>query len=197
MEVTLKIEASQLGETVVDLFKNLGEDQKKAIAIDILTKWLIEPYEIERLANNERVLSEMRANNCEVCVNYNRKRANDCTDNEIKTSSEFKSKICNFKSSREIMINQITNEVTSYFKNSIQEQVKTDEQFDNLRKELYDFIANNFLMMIKEAAVSWFTGNMNFISQQAMSSMSDRMWYENSIASLKQQLKDKYNVHVD
>lgn len=36
MEVTLKIEASQLGETVVDLFRNLGEDQRKEIAIDIL-----------------------------------------------------------------------------------------------------------------------------------------------------------------
>ena len=181
MEVTLKIEAGQLGETVVDLFKNLSEDQKKEIATDILTKWLNEPYEIERNAYVEGIVSQLRQANVEIYTGFGRKKAIDCTDKEIKESSEYRQKAGGFKSSREVMIKEITNEVITYFKTSIQEQVKTDPQVEAFRGDVYQFIVDNFPMMIKESMVNFFSNHLSSIATCASSAMNDRAWFEKII----------------
>ncbi len=197
MEVTLKIEAAQLGETVVDLFKNLGEDQRKAIATDILIKWLNEPYNIEREAYAEGVLRDFRQSNIELYINYNRKRAADCTDKEIKDSSEYRDRIRNFKSSRELMIKEITTEVMTHFKTSIPELIKTDPKFEILRSVFYQFIVDNFPMMIKESFANYFTSQLNMIVINSTATFNNRSWFEASLQDMKNKLKQNYNLNVE
>ena len=197
MEVSLKIESAQLGETVVDLFKNLDSEQRRSIAVEILTKWLIEPYEIEREAFAESVLREFREKNIDLYISYNRKKCLDCTDKEIKESSEYRQRINTFRSSREIMIKEITSEVITYFKASIPEQIKTDPKFEILRNIFYQFIVDNFPSMIKESFANYFTSQLNMIAINSSSGLNDRMWFESSLQDMKTQLKNKYNVNIE
>ena len=61
MEIKLNIEASQMGETVVDLFNSISAKEKKTIAKQIMKSWLEEPYQIETNAHRAEALKQIMA----------------------------------------------------------------------------------------------------------------------------------------
>jgi hypothetical protein len=58
MQVTINIDANQIGETVVDLFKNLSQEKKEELAKEVVKKYLDDKVR-ERLGWSECLISKL------------------------------------------------------------------------------------------------------------------------------------------
>jgi hypothetical protein len=99
MQVTLNIEAGQLGDTIVDLFKNLSDEQREALALQVLEKWVEEPTSVEKDLAKVELLRKYR---CKLSGYIHGKKYQ--TDEEILRCRDFQKELNNVKTSKELMI---------------------------------------------------------------------------------------------
>ena len=62
MQVTMNIDGSQIGETVLDLFQNLSADDKKSLATQMVREWLLDPAKFEHSSIDARAIKYCRTN---------------------------------------------------------------------------------------------------------------------------------------
>jgi len=162
MDVTLKIEAHQLGDTIVDMFKSLSAKQKKSLAVEVMRKWLEEPYAEERRAYEESVLTDMRARDASLSSWGSDKRASKATDDEIRASSTYQGRMREYRSSREQMVSMIVEESVRTFKESVTQMVNEDEQLKESYERVRRLIEGKFPAMVQSAMTRWMCDTMQY-----------------------------------
>lgn len=166
MKVELTIDSSNIGETLVDLFKNLPQEKKEEIASQVLEKWLTQPYDIERKAAGQKIIRELRERGDSTWKDnsdeYRKKK-----DEEIYGSYEFSQRMRNFKSSKEEMILSITQSSIEHYKKITQEKIQNDEQLKKIMEIAFEEIKKDFPKYVHDAICSFFINNM-FVIQSGM-----------------------------
>jgi hypothetical protein len=164
MEVTLKIEASQLGETVVDLFKTLTDDQKRDIAKEVVTKWFTEDPAAEREAFSDKVVRELRGRHIRMGYGYNSEKYTDdpkVTNQEVYAISEYREAMHGFKTSREQLVTAAVGAAIEQYKDSVKILVLNDAgltaAFETAKKK----IEESFPHMVEQAIIGWFKASMS------------------------------------
>jgi len=156
LEVTLKIEAHQLGNNVLDLFKSLTEEQRIQSAKDVVDKWLRSPYDVERLAYAQNVISHLRQSH--IRMGYSDKFTDDpnVTDSQISDTFEYRDKMAKFRSSREQMISMAAEEAVKQYRESVVDLVKNDPGVQAVYDSVKKRIESTFPQMAQAALVNWF-----------------------------------------
>lgn len=187
MQVTLNIDAAQLGDTVVDLFKNIPAEKKEEIAANILQKWLEQPYEIERKSYTEnakrKALEEVSASS----YGYDKERYG--TLEKIEGSDAFRRLMNQFKSSRETMIEAITTEATETYRKKVTELIQTDEQMQKMFEATRDVISEDFPKFVHDAMMYWFAQNMTNVFQAVPMAMAQSRMTAESVQKIKEKLQ--------
>jgi len=163
MEVTLKIESHQLGETVVDLFKSLTKEQREQIARDTLAKWFTDPYELERAAFEARVIAELRTRHTKIGGYYSDKYFDDqgISDSQIRSTDEYRDQMRKYRSSREVMISTAVDEAVKQYKESVVQLVKEDPKLTAAYEAVKAKIEGAFPKMVQTALIAWFAQNLS------------------------------------
>jgi uncharacterized protein YecT (DUF1311 family) len=156
MQITLNIEANQLGDTVLDLFKNLTEEQKKEIATEILTNWLKNPRDIELKANTKEIVEKVRKKNWQM---------KELSYDEIIKSAFFEEESKKFKTSKNKMVEEIVEKTLDFYKEEIKDMVEKDEMINKVKNEVLSHIKDNFRTYVHDAMIAWFCQGMNQVTQ--------------------------------
>lgn len=199
MEVTLKIEAHQIGETIEEVFKHLTPEQKMKLAEDTVRSWLSAPYAGEREAYEQQAVQTVRKKN--VKLNYYTERRsgdNDVEDKEIRCTSEFNDLMREWRSTREILITSICEESLKYAKEFAISSVAADEKMKVVMETTRKSVEDLFPQMVYGAMVRWLSGNMSNVISLAQNGVE----YEvndmrEELARLKSSLQIKYNMQLD
>jgi len=158
MQVTLNIEASQMGETVYDLFQNLPKDKKEELALQILKEWLIAPEYFE-IPNYEQILlHEFKSG--KRSAGYNANYDENTPDSIIRGDYRFRDTLEKYKTSKQTMAEEIKKEVIEYYIKHLGEEIKESEEIAKLKEETYKQIAELFPSIIYSSLVDVFSDSM-------------------------------------
>ena len=160
MEVKLNIEASQLGETVVDLFKNLLPEKKEELALTVLREWFNEPVKLETLGYIDILLAEYRGDQKKMSSIRGYGDYSSITDERIKDSYEFKRDLEKYKNTKQYMVDDLRTELLGYFKNGILEEMKKDPQIKEIQDIVYQEIKDRLPEIIMNVMMLNITNNM-------------------------------------
>ena len=166
MEVTLNVDSKDVADNLNDIMDTLTPKQKRALAKQMLDKWLDEPCKVELMTKETQVLREMKAQNTEIYVRggYKRCDGDEVNDDEIKGSSDFRDRIRNFKTSKEFMIEGIVREVVNYHKKEIANAIQSDPQLEKLSNAVFEYLKKNYGKIVQQAMVYWLNNHMNEIT---------------------------------
>jgi hypothetical protein len=199
MEITLKIEAHQLGETVEEVFKTLTDDQKRELAKEAVRKWLEEPLSGERAAYEEKAIADLRKACIRIGYYSSDRNSNDpkVTDDEIRGTPEFRSRMSEYRSTRERLVTSVCEQAVSHAKEyaikAVSEDAKLRLVFDEVRKKIEEM----FPQMVYGAMVRWFSENMReVVSMAQYGTVNELQNVSNELARLKADLSAKYNMQL-
>jgi len=154
MKLELTIDATNIKETLGETFKSLTPEEKKELALKVLQGWLAEPYDVERQAWVQEKLVEVR----------NGRYADDFkgkSDTYVMDHYGARDSFKNFVSSRELMINTITSEVTTHYKNEIKTMIESDPKIQAMKEVTMEEIRENFPKYSHDALMYWFSESMS------------------------------------
>ena len=153
MEVKLSIDSGNLGETVVDMFQKLTPETREKVAADVLREWLREPYEVEAHLLDQRAIDEVRKNN----TGYGNKRLDD---QECRDHYRYRDIRARQKSTRQTMVEQITEAVIEHHKKVVVEEIQNDPQIQAVLKATLDTVRENFPKFVHDAMIAWFSSHL-------------------------------------
>lgn len=158
MQVTLNIDSANLGETVVDLFKNLTPEKKEALAADVLQRWFNEPYDVEHKAFETKVKQEALTYFQNQGDSWDKR--NYGTLETVTNSSRYREAMAKFRSSKQIMVEETVKQLVETYRTQITETIKTDPQIQEMMKLTIEGIKKDFPAFVHDAMMYWFTQNM-------------------------------------
>ena len=159
MNVNLQIEAGQLGETVIDLFRNLSVEKKEEVALTILREWFREPVQLETVGYEETLLAAFKADESRMRkVSYSNYSVVD--DATIKASYAYREELAKYKNTKQYMVEDLRKELLAFFKKGIEDEMKADTKLDEIKKIVYDEITNRIPEIMMTVVTLALTNNM-------------------------------------
>jgi hypothetical protein len=152
VEVKLSIESGNLGETVVDMFQKLTPETMEKVATDVLREWLREPYDVEAQLLDQQAIYEVRKNN----IGYGKL----LDDKECRDHYQFRQARANQKSTRQVMVEQITKAVIEHHKKVVTKEIQNDPQIQAVLKATLDTVRENFPKFVHDAMIAWFSSHL-------------------------------------
>lgn len=152
MKIELEIPADLMNVTIIDVFKSLTYEDKKALAEKVLLSWMTEPMNTEHKLKEQQVIEYLRANE-----HYN---FEDKSDNDIKHNYRFKQCMEKFKCTRDLMLIELCRESVSFIQKSLETLLKEDTEYKNMLEAQLKEVKDNFPKFVQEAVVTWFCQNI-------------------------------------
>jgi len=179
MKVELNIDASNIGETIIDMFTKLTEEQKETIALTVLSDWLKSPELIEKSALHREALEYARP----------RRWNAELSEAKLMETSEYKYYLKDKPTTKTLMIHKITSEVIKYHEKAIGDMIRSDPEMDRIMKETMVTIKENFPKIVNDAMIAWFCSNMQTMAQ----GVGTALHQSQSASQMVQQLTDRIN----
>jgi hypothetical protein len=188
MNVQLTIEANQMGETVIDLFKNLPAEKKEELALEVLKEWFKEPVQIETLNYEHVLLEKFREGELKPLYGYNVNDTKLYTVEQLKNDYRWKEEIEKYKNSKQYMIEEIRKEIVAYYKKSIKVQIETDPIIAQIKEATYEIIRDSFPDLIKEVMIQVFAANIQNLSHKIQETAREVYISKDTINTIKEKL---------
>lgn len=182
MKVELQIDAANMGETVVDMFKNLPAEKREELATKVLHDWLREPYEVEKLTADRAALEYARARNSGYHGSANK------TDEDLRGGYEYREFYAKHKSSRQLMIEEITKATIEHHKKAVVEQIKADPQMNAVLTETIASIKENFPKYVHDAMIAWFASHLQSMGSGISQALMQSSAAENQVKQIAQRV---------
>jgi hypothetical protein len=164
MEVKINIESNQIGDTVIDLFKNLSAEKKEELALQIMKEWLQSPDLFETTNYEQLVIDEFRQGKRSPDY-YNRRYDVNTDEAIIRKDDNFKRAINEYKTSKQILTENLKSEVVDYYKKYIAEELKNNETIERVKVETMKTITQLFPSIIMQVMIEVFASNLTTMQQ--------------------------------
>lgn len=158
MEVKLNIDSANLGETVVELFKNLSPEKKEALAVDVLQKWFNEPYDVEYKAFEAKTKQEALTYFQNQGDSWDKREYG--TIEKVQYSPRYRDAMAKFRSSKQIMVEETVKQLVETYRTQITEIIKTDPQIQEMMQLTIEGVKKDFPAFVHDAMMYWFTNNL-------------------------------------
>jgi len=185
MEVKLSIDSENLGETVVDMFQRLTPETKEKVATDVLREWLREPYEVEASLLDQRAIDEIRKDN----TGYGNKRLNN---QECRDHYRYREVRDRQKSTRQIMVEQITGAVIEHHKKVVIEEIQNDPQIQTVLKATLDTVRENFPKFVHDAMIAWFSSHLTQLGNGISTALTQSLRTEDLTRQIAQRVRAQF-----
>jgi len=148
MKIELDIDPGKLGEAAGDIMNALTPEQRMTLATQAMEKWLREPFDIERKAQEAKVLDKLRHRQ-----SYGRQE----TDEQIRGGYEFRNEMTGWRSSKEQMIETIGNAVIAHYKAEVTRVIEKDPKVQAMRDEVTKLMLETFPKVAHDAMTVFVT----------------------------------------
>lgn len=163
MKIEIDFDPAMISSSIGDILDSLPVEQKSKIATDVLTNWLTEPHSYERSVNTSKIIA---------MVKDKRRKSNSYygsqSDEEIKNSWEFKEAAKEYTSSRETMVQAITDAAIAHYKEKAEQLVRNDPQIQQIIEGCVSEFVKQFPAMCQNALTSWFLSHIKDIQEKIM-----------------------------
>lgn len=171
MQVTINIEPGQIGETVIDLFKNLSPEKKEAMALDVLREWLKTPDFFDDSYWIQLVIADYRSG--KLCTFHN-KDVKKMTDEEIMGDYFFNDNLKQHYHPQVGLVEQIRKETLEYLADSLSKEIAESPEIQKIKEATMKEIAQNFSSLIQQTMVHVFTNSLSNMQYEINNHMQKR-----------------------
>lgn len=173
MQVTLNIGANQIGETVLDLFKTLTEEQKKQIAGEVLRQWLKDPIPYEAAAWDEEAIAYVRKEDYQA-------RDRGWNGERCRESAYYRRYMDKKNSSKAEMILEVQRQIITFYNSEIKQLVREDPQILKMKDAVCEVVGEMFPKIAHDAMVLFVAGNLDRAINATMSGLLQGSQWDNS-----------------
>jgi len=161
MQVTLNIDASHIGETVLDLFTNLSAEKKEELALSVMREWLQDPSFLETKNKEQLIIEAFRNKEIDPYWGNSSKKYDQTTsEDEIRKDYNFEKEVRNYKTSKQILIEEVRQEVVEYYKKYMLEEIQSNPTILKNRDEIIDAVQKAMPEIIIQVLVTLFTNSL-------------------------------------
>lgn len=189
MKIELTIDGSQLGETVLDVFKTLTQEQKQGIAAEVLREWLKDPSAIEDSVRRQQLIEKVREEK-QRKDHYGWQR--DWSDAAMVATDEFKREWNRGHHTKADMVNEVTRQVSEYYKTEIEKCIKEDSDILRLKESVYatvkETLTANFHKYVHDAVVAWVCQHFQDMANGIASALMMNSQNQDVLTQLRQKL---------
>lgn len=182
MKLELEIDEGSVGKTVEEILKSLAPEKKLEVAREVMKEWIANNiHKNERELQAKAVIEKMRQEG------YWR----DKSENDIRGSHQFDTAMREFRSSKDIMVKTISDEVTRYYERLVKELVEQDPVFLAMREEVGKVVRESFPKMVHDAMLHWFSGGMSEVMgnmRSALQQIPEMGAFQNKLAQRLEQI---------
>lgn len=187
MKVEINIDPSNFGGTIEQVFQSLTEEDKKELAKEVLSKYLLEDYKAERLAKAQEIIRNLRERGDSSWSNNSDKYKN-MTDEEVIGTYEYKQRENQIKTSKEEMILTITTAAITHYKELVNDLIKNDTQLTEIYEKVKTVIEDNYAEYVKQTMMSVMTNLFSDTFKSSMENKYNLINMHNEIDQIKQNL---------
>lgn len=162
MKIELDVNPQDLTKSLTEILNSLTPEQKAAIAKETMEKWLREPYDAERIAKEQSVVDAIKKD--QEKRGY---RSNE-TEQEIRGGYEFRRQMEGFRSTKAIMIKEITQAVIESYQSQVKQVVESDPKIQAMKDEVVVIIKETFPKTVHEAMMQWMASSMQKMFETTM-----------------------------
>lgn len=157
MQVNIEIQGDEFAGTLEELIKKLDEDQVKDLTLQVVKNFLgIDP---EYTLFKAKLADETAARAARNSSRYGPESGLD---------REAQRKLEDFKSSRQELIEVITQTAMRHFKRNVTRMVREDKFLKEVFVGVRNEIVKEFPSMVQTAVISWFVHGMDGIKQEIL-----------------------------
>jgi hypothetical protein len=189
MKIELNIEPSQIGETVIDVFKTLTPEDKKEMAIQIMREWLKEPSLFESCNFEQQLIHEYRTGIRKPNSTYDKFDENT-PESTIRNDYYFKKSVEEYKTSKQGLVEATKREMLVYYNEEIAKELKLDVTINKIKEETYKELTANFPRIITEVLIMAFSSNLANMQHQ----IQDMTMKSYNVNSFIDQVRGKLNL---
>lgn len=178
MKISIDVDEGMVGKSVEDILKGLAPEERTKIAEEIMKEWLVTTFhDSERAVKEKQVIDQLRKDD-----QWNNLKGK--TDDQIRSDYDMRRKMEGWKSSREIMIATITQQMATAYKDYVKEIVENDPSFKTMKEEVAKIVRESFPKMVHDAMIAWFAEQMGTV----MKGVHDSMVQIPQLATFQQEL---------
>jgi hypothetical protein len=169
MTVQLTIEAGQIADTVVELFKNLTPEDRKELAYSIAKEAMIDPDFYETKSIDAMLIQEYRDNKTQLSNQWgygNKIDPNKASDDEIRSTTTYKNDLEARRNTKKILIGDAKDEIVKHYRDVIAEELKTNPIIDKILQETFKEVCSLFPKLVMESLVLLFANTLPDLQQQ-------------------------------
>jgi hypothetical protein len=170
MKIELDIDPGKLGAAAGDIMNALSPEERKAMAVQAMEKWLRDPVDIERQAKETEVVEKLKKRS-----SYGRTE----TDKEIRGGYEFRNEMQDWRSSKERMIEEITSGILSHYKSEVTRVIEADPRVQAMKAEVTKVMLETFPKVAYDAMTI-------FVSEQFKSMLESTHGLQVRVDSMSQ-----------
>jgi hypothetical protein len=172
MELKIEINSSNMAGTIEEVFATLSLEEKKAIATQVLTKYIEEPYLAELQLKKQNFAAKKRTDGA--YKGYNpRIPATEMTDDEIikEWAYDFNTFCTTNKGSKQVMMEEVLQATITTFKEQATTMVRDNAELKLIFNQVADKMKEDFPKLIHDIMVVWFTSQFNSAMQMASNAL--------------------------
>jgi len=177
MKIELNIDQTTLGPTIEDVFKTLSQEDKAALAKQVMLEFLNTPHNGERKVHEAEVVKGIKLDP------YYR----DWTEERIRSNYVFTEKMGQWQSTHNKMVRAISDAAVAEYRAQAKELVQNDEQLKQVAVVVMEEIRKDFPKFVHDAMMAYFVEQMNGMSQGLIKSLCQA----NNAESLTQQINQR------
>jgi hypothetical protein len=162
MNVTLEIKGADLSKEVSTILSELTPEEKKQMAKDIMLKWLTEPINFERNVKEAEAFRIAKEKLEKSSSSWDNNKAK--TDEGVRSSSEFSDQLRGWKSTKEIMIENITLEFVTLYKSLTKELIANDVQLLAVWEKMREYLKKEYPKYVHDSMCIYFASKMDEVS---------------------------------
>jgi hypothetical protein len=182
MKIELNIDAANIGDTVVDMFKNLTPEKRDELAREVINRWFDMPYGAEKEMHERSGVLKMQA----MSEHKNK------SDSECRKSWEFDKIAGEFKDTRALFLKETVELVSKGVIQVVAERLKNDPEIQKMVDAVTADVKVNFPKYVHDAMIAWFCGNMNSMAQGMSSALFQSGNTQQQLNDLTKRLEGRY-----
>lgn len=185
INVTLELPLDGSSPNLKEIVESLSVEDKKEIAHEVIKEWLMNDFPMEKKHKEDQVVKNLRSKS-----GYGGYKNSDKTDEEIKGTYEFKKAMKDFKSTREILIEDTLKEMKGEIREYVLDQIKGHEQTEIIQKAISEAVKEDFPELI-----------MRLFASHVMEDFSNKMMnvnrfdiFEDNVRNSLDNIYNKLNI---
>lgn len=191
MQVTLNIDANLAG-SVKEVFDALKPEDKRQLALAVMEKFMAEPHQAERQQCEVTLIAAMRERGTEVYADgFGYTKCTSLTDDKIRSTREFRDRMTEYKSTRDVMIAEITTLTIQTYRAEVKRLVESDPQIAAMRETVLVKIKEDFPKYVHDAMAAWFVQGLTNMQEGMMKALMQASSAEN----FAKEITDRLRLH--